>query len=309
MLLHVPTSCYPVGESKLLPQQKYCISFIEMYYRDHSEKIDNVSGYEMRKSTYLFKGGLLFSAVLLVAANSQAQDIKSEAQTTPPVAANAPADQLTPAPRVGSCAMRVYTAQSVAGVTTKSGFAKFALGTLLPSIAGSVGGSRDLATQGSIAGIGATTNRASDVPLVIASAFTQSNQAIAIGSLTSDLLTTLDSAPAVFDEGAIPDTGLDAARFGLGDTQCVRIMTINSISFEHSKDYKARNAIVMLSNIVEYRGGKKKPTVQVFGESRTPITPFDVTQDVSSPKLKAELDGAVKSAITDIFQRFEKKRK
>lgn len=275
--------------------------------------VDNHSGCKMRKSTYLLRVSLVFPALISIAANSRAQDVQTAAQTTSPISANAPtvttADQLTPAPRTGSCAMRVYTAQSVAGVTTKSGFAKFALGTLLPSIAGSVGGSHDLTTQSSIAGNNATANRASDVPAAIASTFTQAGQATAIGTLTSGLLSKLDSAPAVFDDGAAPTNGLDAARFGLSDTRCVRVLTIDSITFEHSKDYKARNAVVMLSSLVEYRGGAKKPSTRVFGESRTPITPFDVAQDTSSPELKAELDGAIKSAITDLFQRFEKKRK
>lgn len=267
----------------------------------------------MRNLSCIFKLGILFPSLTLVAANSRAQETQPAVQATSSIGASvstAPtSDQPNPALPTGSCAMRVYTAQSVAGVTTKSGFAKFALGTLLPSIAGSVGGSHDLATQGSIAGNNATANRASDVPQAVSNAYTQSGQASFIRKFVDEKLSTLGSAPAVFDEGVAPTNGLDAVRFGLTNTQCVRILTIDSITFEHSKDYKARNAIVVFSNLVEYSGGKKKPAVKVYGEARSPITPFAVEQETSSSELKAELDGAFNSAVIQLFQKFEKKRK
>lgn len=276
----------------------------------------------MRKSTYQLEAAALFSILALVSAECQAQDAQPSLQA-PPIASEASAVSAVGLPaqtgQAGSCAMRVYTAQSVAGVTTKSGFAKFALGTLLPAVAGSAAGSaagpggfkagRDLATQSSIAANRATANRASDVPQAIANKFTQASQADAIRALLSNQSGSLASAPAIIDEGQAPTNGLDAARFGLTETQCVRVLTINSISFEHSKDFKARNAIVIISSLAEYSEGKKKASISVYDELRTPITPFAVEQENASPELKAELDRSLDGAITQLVEKFKKKRK
>ncbi|MEK6637302.1 MAG: hypothetical protein AABY88_04380 [Pseudomonadota bacterium] len=276
----------------------------------------------MRKSTYQIGAAVLFSILTFASAECQAQDAQPPLQV-PSIASDASAVSAVDLPaqtgQAGSCAMRVYTAQFVAGVTTKSGFAKFALGTLLPAVAGSAAGSaagpggfqasRDLAAQSSIAANRATANKASDVPQAIASEFTQAGQADAIRALMSRQAGSLASAPAVIDEGQVPTNGLDAAPFGLTEIRCVRVLTINSITFEHSKDFKARNAIVILSNLTEYSGGKKKPSIRVYGESRTPITPFAVDQEIGSPELKAELNKAFYGAITELVEKFEKKGK
>jgi hypothetical protein len=260
----------------------------------------------MRKFTSQLMTIVLFPALAFASVESYAQDVQPSAAST----------QAAPS---GSCAMRVYTAQSVAGVTTKSGFAKFALGTLLPAVAGSAAGSgagaggfeagRQLGTQSSIAANRALANRASDVPLAIASKFTQAGQADAIRTLMNGQASSLASAPVVIDEGQVPGNGLDAARFGLTDTRCVRILTVNSIVFEHSKDFKSRNAIVIFSSLAEYNGGEKKPSINVYGESRTPITPFAIEQETASPGLQAELDKALDGAITQLVEKFKKKRK
>ncbi len=225
--------------------------------------------------------------------------------------------QATPPVQVGSCAMRVYTAQSVIGVTTKSGFAKFALGTLLPAVVGSAAGSasgsavasRQLATQMAVSANNGLANRVSDVPLVIANKFSPKGQAASINTLMAGSAGKLDSAPAIFDEGSVPKNGLEAAPFGLTDSKCIRFLTINSITFEHSKDFKKRNAVVIESNLVEYVGGKKKPSIKVSNLSRSPITPFDVQQETASPELQAELDKAFDSAIMQLVERYEKKKK
>ena len=89
----------------------------------------------------------------------------------------------------------------------------------------------------------------------------------------------------------------------------MRVLTINSISFEHSKDFKARNAIVIISSLAEYSEGKKKASISVYDELRTPITPFAVEQENASPELKAELDRSLDGAITQLVEKFKKKRK
>ncbi len=276
---------------------------------------------------------MLFTGLAVVSVGCYAQNVEQIAQPTTPVPVvpsaaptidqptqafeSIPAALSIEAPQTGSCAMRVYTAQSVVGVTTKSGFAKFALGTLLPAVAGSVAGSasgsavasRQLATQMAVSANHDLANRASDVPLAIASKFAPMGQVASINKLMSSSVGKLDSAPAVFDEGTVPKNGLEAAPFGLTDSKCVRFLTIDSITFEHSKDFKKRNAVVILSNLVEYVGGKKKPSIRVSNLSRSPITPFDVQQEVASPELQAELDKAFDSAIMQLIDRYEKKKR
>lgn len=276
----------------------------------------------MRKPKIRLMSSVLFPVMILAGTESRAQNAQDAVQITASVAAEAAAQtigQPAQGDQTGSCAMRVHTARSVTGVTTKSGFAKFALGTLLPAIAGSAAGSaagpggfragRDLATQSSITANRAMANRTSDVPPAIAGKFSAEGQASAIRTVLGSLAGSLASSSPVFDVGLVPENGLDAARFGLTERQCVRVLTIDSISFEHSKDYKARNAIVILSNLVEYGDGKKKALIRVADESRSAITPFDVDKETVTPALQAELDKSFDDAITQLLGRFSKKRK
>jgi hypothetical protein len=194
------------------------------------------------------------------------------------------------------CTFEVLSAPSIAGVTKKSGLMKFALGTVLPSIAGSVAGSgggggsfeagRQLTTQSSIATNRAMADKASDVPEVIANEYAP--------QLQKDAATALVAARPI-KEG--------------GPAQCLRRMEITGIIFEHSKDYKARNAIVIQSALSEYRAGIGKPFIRVFDETRTELKASPLADAAGKPALQLELKNAMNSAIGNLLDRFANKQK
>lgn len=216
------------------------------------------------------------------------------------------------------CEMRVFTANSVAGLTKKSGFAKFALGTVLPSIAGSVAGSgsggrgfeagRNLGNQSSIAANRLVRDKASDVPAVIYDELTPERQAIVFGGIVNSRAALLNSATPSFDDGDFPTKEAVATRFNTTGQQCLRIAQITGITFEHSKDFKSRNAIVVSSLMYEYQKGKAKPIITVVDETRTAINEFPLKDENSTDPLKKEVSKALESAVNKLLNTFEKKR-
>lgn len=241
-----------------------------------------------------------FSSIIVTISGVGAQTITQPTETsavTPSVVAPSAAPaEAAPTVATSGCAMEVNTAPSVAGVTTKSGLMKFALGTVLPSIAGSVAGSgggtdgfkagRDLATQSSIATNRAMADKTSDVPQLIAEEYARERQANKVNAI-------LASKPIK----------------ELNGTQCQRTLAITGITFEHSKDYKSRNAIVIQSSLAEYRAGIGKPFIRVFDETRTELKASPLADEAGAPALQSELNNALNASVSNLLDRFAKKQK
>lgn len=152
-------------------------------------------------------------------------------------------------------------------------------------------------------------NKASDVPSAIANELTQRRQMSAIGNLLSTRPGALNSAAPIFGDGSAPTNKDVEARLASSGGQCLWVMVMTSVTFEHAKDYKSRNALAVVSSLAEYRRGKKKPVIQVNDDTRTPIANFPVKVEADLPVLQAELGRAYTASADSLLDRFDKKRR
>lgn len=230
-----------------------------------------------------------------------------------------PVESNVPKAPPAACHTQIYTASSITGLAKKSGFAKFALGVVLPSVLGSVAGSggggggfeagRALGGQSAVFANNKLVDRTSDVPIVIANQFSQVQQGKAVQTTLERFAAQLGTTSFSIDEGNAPLPKTAPARAQTMGLQCLRVLTIDSIVFEHSNNYKTRNAIVVASSLAEYTQSSGKPVTSVRDVYSAPISKFMAENQPSSPDLDLELAGALDGAMNSIAETFQKKRK
>lgn len=218
-----------------------------------------------------------------------------------------------------NCELRVYPAETITGVTTKSGLAKFALGVVLPSVVGSVAGavtgangwdaSKLLFDQTVLTGSSLSVRRTGDVPEVIADRYAPSRQAAMIADVLAAQPDASSFAAPLLGEHEIPDRKEVAHALEASGHSCMQILTIDSITFEHSKDYTKRNAVVVGASLSQYVKGRKKPETAVSEVLKTSITTYSPEMAQPSPELEQSLETAFREAVTNLVAKFQKKQK
>lgn len=223
-----------------------------------------------------------------------------------------------------ACVVRVFSSPQVSGVVTKSGLMKFALNSVLPSVMGSAMASgaspknfdktfkaaQNSANQTSIFMSNRTRDKASDVPEYIDGYFAAESLSGAVSRiLAADVRFSQDPAP-IYNGPPIESSKAALYFLGLTKQSCMRMLTIDSVVLEHSKDFKKRNELIIVSTAVEYEAGNDTAVKSARESVKIPLETSPIaSSEPDLMSLKAELDAALSKSISIVLGKLQGKKK
>lgn len=205
-----------------------------------------------------------------------------------------------------ACELRVFPVQKINGLTKSSGLAKLAAVALPVAGAFIPGGPftvQALAKGGAYGTLqGLAVDRTSDVPPAVANVFTPAYQLEIVKDKISAVSNLSNSAPIViFEPGS---SGYEYFQDELIATEkpCLRVLRINNVTLEHSKDYSKRNAIVFSGSIAQFGPHKRGSIIEAKIDGKTPLTTSPLADGEGKAQLEAEVRSAFEAAIAEAVQ-------